>query len=427
MSDAPRRSRWRPTGLEVELATRYLRGRRLTRGASLTTSIAIGGVAVGVMALIVILGVMNGLRDDLRDRILTANPPLRILTFGASLRMDDWRMVLDSVRRVPGVVAAAPEVLTQSVILNSAKYPSAVDLVGVASDTGSRPASTLARYITRGDLQFQTTRADVDGGIILGHRLANRLSAFPGDEVEILAIASGQVNRVMGMAIPRRWRFEVTGLFDTGMYQYDDGFAVLPLAVAQQVAGLDTAVTGIQIDLADPWMAPALGRRLEESFGYPYRALDWQAQNATLFSALKLEKLAMGLIIFFIMIVAAFNIVGTLTMVVAEKTREIGILQAMGLPARAIGRVFLLQGGVIGGIGTALGVVLGIGIGLVVDQSGWIRIDPAVYYIDRLPVHTEPRDVLIVVAMSLGIALLATILPSRTATRLTPVVAIRHE
>jgi len=219
----------------------------------------------------------------------------------------------------------------------------------------------------------------------------------------------------------------VTGLFDTGMYQYDDGFAVLPLAVAQQVAGLDTAVTGIQIDLADPWLAPALGRTLEESFGYPYRALDWQAQNATLFSALKLEKLAMGLIIFFIMIVAAFNIVGTLTMVVAEKTREIGILQAMGLPARAIGRVFLLQGGVIGGIGTILGVVLGIGIGLVVDQSGWIRIDPAVYYIDRLPVHTEPTDVLIVVTMSLGIALLATILPSRSATRLTPVDAIRHE
>ncbi len=426
MSVERSRFRW-PNRLEIGIALRYLRGRRATRGASLTTAIAIGGVTVGVMALIVVLGVMNGLRDDLRDRILTANPHLRVLTYGTSLQMNDWRQVLDTVRADPDVVAAAPEVLTQSVVLNSARYASAVDIIGFDPDTGSRAASPLAQYITKGDLHFETTLTDVDGGIILGYRLANRLSVFPGDPVELIAIASGEVNRALGLAIPRRWRFEVTGLFDTGMFQYDDGFAVLPLKAGQRLAGLGDAVTGVQIQLADPWTAPAVGVRLEERLGYPYRTLDWQAQNATLFSALKLEKLAMGLIILFIMVVAAFNIVGTLTMIVSDKTREIGILQAMGLPAASVGRVFVLQGAVIGSVGTMLGTTAGILVGYILNASGIIRIDPAVYFIDRLPVHIEALDVIVVILTSLAVALLATVLPSRSATRMTPVEAIRHE
>lgn len=420
----PRRSLRR---LEWTIAARYLRGRRRGRGASLITFIATGGVAVGVMALIVVLGVMNGLRDDLRDRILTANPHLRILTFGTSLQMDDWRGALDTIRATPGVVAAAPEVLSQTVILNSARYPAAIDLIGVDPDTGSRSATSIGAYITEGDLRFRTTRDDVDGGILLGHRLANRLSAFTGDVVEVLSVGSGKINRVLGVEIPRRWRFEVTGTFDTGMYQYDDGFAVLPLAAAQQVAGLGAAVTGIEIRLRDPWAAQAIGDSLVNRLGYPYRALAWQDQNASLFSALELEKLGMGLVILFIMLVAAFNIVGTLTMVVTDKTREIGILQAMGLPAPSLGRVFLLQGGLIGGMGTAIGMVLGLAVGYLLDRSGWIRIDPSVYFIDRLPVHIEVTDVAVVVVTSLLVAVLATLPPSWSATRLTPVEAIRYE
>jgi lipoprotein-releasing system permease protein len=420
-------ARWVPTPLEARLAARYLRGRGRFLGLSLNTVIAIAGVAIGVMALIVVLGVMNGLRDELRDRILVANPDLRVLTYGQSLRLEPWRGALDTVLADPGVVAAAPEIITQSVIRNRAGYVSAVNVVGIATDTGTRSVTTLPAKIVQGDLSFRTTQDSVDGGIILGFRLANRLSVFPGDQVDMVSSASAQINPAVGTIVPRFWRFEVTGLFETGMFQYDDAFVVMSLEQAQLFDGLGDAVTGIQVKVADPWDAPEVGNRLEQTLSYPYRSVPWQVQNATLFGALQLEKLGMGLIICIIMIVAAFNIVGTLTMVVADKTREIGILRAMGLTAAAVQRVFLAQGAIIGALGTTLGTLLGLALAYVVDRSGWIRIDPTVYFIDRLPVHVEPLDVLGVIVVSLAVALVATIHPSRAAAGLVPVEAIRHE
>jgi lipoprotein-releasing system permease protein len=416
-----------PTRLERAIALRYLKGRKKSRFASLTTIIAVSGVAVGVTALIVVLGVMNGLRDDLRDRILVANPHLRILTYGASLRMENWREALDSVRRHPDVLAAAPEVLTKSLILNSAEYAAAVDVVGFARDTGSMAVTPLSHYVKQGDLEFQTRTDSVQGAVVLGYRLAQRLSAYVGDVVTLVSPTSAKLNRVTGTRVPNLWKFEVTGIFDTGMYQYDDGFAVMDLATAQRFAGLGDAVTGIQIRLRDPWKAPQVGDTLQRRLGYPFRSFDWQSQNQSLFSALQLEKRAMGLIIGFIMLVAAFNIIGTLTMVVAEKTKEIGILQAMGLTPGGIGRVFLTQGAIIGGLGTAFGLLGGLLLAYLIDASGLIRIDPAVYFIDRLPVHLEVLDTVAVVLFSFLVAVVATLHPSRAAARLTPVEAIRHE
>jgi lipoprotein-releasing system permease protein len=417
----------RPSRLEWRIAARYLRSRRTTSVASLNTLISTGGVAVGVMALIVVLGVMNGLRNDLRERILVANPHLRILTYGAGLRMDDWQGALVQIRKEPGVVAAAPEVITQSLITTGHDYAEGVQVMGFDPDTGRVAVTTLPKAITKGDLSFKTSRLGVDGGIILGSRLAGRLGASPGDVVKLVSPASTKVNSALGYAVPRFWVFEVTGLFDTGMYQYDNQFVVMNRQTAQRFAGLGDAVSAIEVRVADPWQAPAIGERLEGRLGYPFRALDWQTQNASLFSALQLEKLAMGLIIFFIMVVAAFNIVGTLTMVVHDKTREIGILQAMGLTGQAVARIFLLQGAIIGLVGTTLGLIGGLGISYIVDKSGWIRINPAVYFIDRLPVNVEADDVVIIVVASLLIAVLATFYPSRSAARLTPVEAIRHE
>jgi lipoprotein-releasing system permease protein len=417
----------RPSRLEWRIARRYLRSRRGSRTASLTTVISTGGIAVGVMALIVVLGVMNGLRNDLRERILVANPHLRILTYGAGLRMDDWRKVLATVRRQPGVVAAAPEVISQAGITAGQDYGEGVNLVGFDTDTGAHSVTSLPGAIKKGDLSFKTTKPNVDGGILLGMRLANRLSVYPGDVVTLVPVTEARVNPALGVAVPRFWRFEVTGLFDTGMFQYDNQFVVVRRDVAQRFTGLGDAVSGIAVRVDDPDQAPAIGAAIEQRLGYPYRALDWQTQNASLFSALQLEKLAMGLIIFFIMVVAAFNIVGTLTMVVADKTREIGILRAMGLTSPAVARIFLLQGAVIGAVGTAIGLTAGLVVAYVVDKSGWIRINPAVYFIDHLPVHVEASDVLIIVLASLAIAMLATVYPSRTAAGLTPVDAIRHE
>ncbi|HXE58309.1 MAG TPA: ABC transporter permease [Gemmatimonadales bacterium] len=416
-----------PSRLELRIASRYMRSRKSTRSLSLNTVISVGGVAVGVMALVVVLGVMNGLRNDLQERILVANPHLRILTFGPGLRMDDWRRAMAEVKRDPGVVAVAPEVISQALVTTGHDYAEGVQVLGVPSDTGAVAVTSLPRSLTRGDLSFATKRPNVDGGIILGHRLANRLSVVPGDFVTLLSFSGAQVNPALGVAIPRYWRFEVTGLFDTGMFQYDNSFVVLPLPVAQRFTGLGEAVSGLQVRVRDPDQAPAVGERLERRLGYPYRALDWQTQNASLFSALQLEKLAMGLIIFFIMIVAAFNIVSTLTMVVTDKTKEIGILQAMGLPAPAIRRIFLVQGAIIGVVGVALGLAGGFAVALVVDRWRWIRIDPAVYFIDHLPIHIEPLDVVVVVLASLALAIVATLHPSHSAARLTPVEAIRHE
>jgi lipoprotein-releasing system permease protein len=417
----------RPSSLEWRLARRYLRSRRSSSAASLNTVISAGGVAVGVMALIVVLGVMNGLRNDLRERILVANPHLRVLTFGAGLRMDDWRKVLQIIRKQPGVVAAAPEVISQAGITAGQDYGEGVNLVGFDADTGAHSVTSLPQSIRQGDLSFRTTKPNVDGGVLLGARLANRLSVYPGDVVTLVPVTQAKVNPALGVAVPRFWRFEVTGLFDTGMFQYDNQFVVVKMEVAQKFTGLGDAVSGIAVRVADPDLAPEIGELLEKRLGYPYRSLDWQTQNASLFSALQLEKLAMGLIIFFIMVVAAFNIVGTLTMVVADKTREIGILRAMGLTSPAVARVFLLQGAVIGGVGTAIGLTTGLTVAYVVDKSGWIRINPAVYFIDHLPVHVEASDVLVVVLASLAIAVLATVYPSRAAAGLTPVDAIRHE
>ncbi len=418
-----------PTRLERSIAIRYLKGRRKSRFASLTTMIAVGGVAIGVTALIVVLGVMNGLRDDLRDRILVANPHLRILTYGASLRMENWREALATVRADPRVVAAAPEVITKSLILNQADYPAAVDVVGYAPGEGSEAVTSVAKYITRGDLRFRAGVDSVQGGIALGYRLAARLSVAVGDVVNLVppTAAKAPVNRVLGRPVPQFWTFQVTGIFETGMYQYDDQFALMDIATAQRFAGLGDAVTGIQIRLADPWRAPEVGDSLIRQLGYPFRSLDWQSQNQSLFSALQLEKRAMGLIICFIMVVAAFNIIGTLTMMVAEKTKEIGILQAMGLSPRGIGRIFLAQGAIIGALGTFAGFLGGLLLSWVIDRTGIIRIDPTVYFIDQLPVHLEVLDIVAVMAFSFAVALVATIHPSRSASRLTPVEAIRHE
>lgn len=416
-----------PTGLERRIALRYLRGRKATRATSLSTRIATAGVAIGVAALITVLGIMNGLHDDLRDKILVGNPHIHVLTFGATLRVDHWRQALDSIRTDPAVVAAAPEVLVKSLLLNSANYAAAVDVIGLDPDTTARAVTTLPRTV-QGDLSFTPKGDSLDGGIILGARLADRMSTYVGDVVTLISANERlAINRAVGRPTPRFWKFEVTGTFKTDMYQYDDGFAVMRLDVAQRFAGLGDAVSGIQVRVRDPWQAREVAARLEAKLGYPYRTEAWQDQNSSLFGALKLEKLGMGLIIAFITVVAAFNIIGTLTMIVGEKTREIGILLAMGLTPASIGRIFLAQGATIGVVGTAGGLGLGVLVSLLLDRSGIIRIDPSIYFIDHLPVHLEPLDVAVVILVSLGIALAATLPASRWASRLQPVEAIRHE
>jgi lipoprotein-releasing system permease protein len=415
------------SGVEWWIAGRYLRSRRASRFVSLITLIAVSGVALGVMALIVVIGVMSGLQRDLREKILVANPHLRVLTYGEGLRLDDWAKTLATVRRDPHVVAAAPFVLSQGMLSAGHDYTEGVAVIGMERDTGRAAVTGLAKSFVSGDLRFATRERDVDGGVVLGRRLAQRLSVYPGNVVTLISPAGSKFNPAIGAYVPRYWRFEVTGLFETGMYEYDNSYVVMPREVAQRFAGLGSAVTGIEVRVQDPWKAGEVALELETRLGYPYRALDWSAQNSQLFSALKLEKLAMAVILLLIVLVAAFNIVSTLTMTVGDRTKEIGILRAMGMTAGQIRRIFVTQGVVVGVVGTAVGTIGGVLLAAAVGTYHLISLDPTVYFIDHLPVDLAPTDVLTVIVASLAIAALATVYPSSQAARLQPVEAIRHE
>ncbi len=412
--------------LELAIAWRYLRSRRGSKLLSLISVIAIGGVVIGVSALIVIMGVMTGLQDDLREKILIGSPDVRVLNYGSDMVLRDWRPTLRKVKANPGVVAAAPFVLTKALVGAGHKYSDGAYVMGIIPEgEGGPPVTTIRDFRSSGDFRFAT----LDGkqrGAVLGTRLANRLGVYPGVDSITLTTVGTELNAVTGTPIPREVRLEVTGVFDTGMYEYDNGYIYVSLPVAQRLADLGDAVTGLEVRTKNRWDAPRVAEQLATTLGYPYRTEDWQAQNNSLFSALKLEKLGMTFILLLIILVAAFNIVGTLTMVVADKTKEIGILRAMGMPAASIRRIFLMQGTLIGVVGTTLGLALGLLTAVGLDRYQLIKLDPQVYFINHLPVARTPLDIGVTVGASLLIAAVATIYPAVQASRLYPVEAMRE-
>jgi lipoprotein-releasing system permease protein len=369
--------------------------------------------------------VMTGLQRDLQQKILGTNPHIFVFEQGRGFRMGNWQQVLPRVTG-PGIVAAQPFVMTQVAVTPGSEYAQPGTLFGIDPKASPVPMSTIEEQIREGKLSIGPTESGRPG-VLMGRRLADKLGVLPGDYVTIGSFEN--IRRgPLGELMPRMAQFEITGVFTTGMYEYDTQNMYSTIPAVQEMLGIgpDT-ISGIAVNVDDPWAAREIGATLSARLGYPYWTNDWMTLNQSLFSALKLEKIAMGVILLLIVVVAAFNIVTQLIMVVTDKTKEIGILKSMGMTDRTVLRVFMLQGLAIGLIGTALGAVGGLALVWLLDRYNFIEIPGDVYFIDKLPVALDPVDIGLILILSVLISFIATIYPARRASRLLPVEAIRHD
>lgn len=417
--------------LEWFVARRYLSSRRTGRRLlSLSTFIAIGGVAVGVMALLVVIAVMTGLQRDLQAKILAGTPHIYLFEEGSGLRLGNWREVLARVERMPGVVAGSPLVQPSVMVARTLDYAQPGILYGVDADSAREPVSEVERGLLSGEYSLGPMAAqrsfDALPGVLLGRQLAARLVVLPGDTLLVGTLENLSIDP-LGNMLPALRQFVVTGTVTTGMYDYDNMNLYAHLTDVQEFLDLPPDTIGmLAINISDPWQARSVAISIRDELGYPYRVDNWTDIHASLFSALRLEKLAMAVILSLIIIVAAFNIVSMLTMVVADKRREIGILKSMGMTDGMVLRIFMLQGITIGAIGTLLGGLAGTVLILLLDRYQFIELPGDVYFLDTLPVALDPFDVMLIVVLSLVVAFGATIYPALQASRMQPVEAIRE-
>ncbi len=411
---------------ELFIGLRYLKAKRKQTFVSLITLISIAGVMVGVTALIVVLAVMNGFKEDLREKILGVTSHVVISRFDGNIRA--YEKVMAQVEEVPGVTAATPFIYTQ-VMISSRQTISGAVLRGIEPETAAKVIN-LPRNLRNGSLE-ELGIADRSGdmrttpGIILGNELARNLGVARGDPITVIS----PLGRLTPLGqVPRSQTFRVAGIFESGMYEYDSTIAYVSLWAAQRFLGIGDRVTGIEVRVDDIYQADRVARAVGKALaGYPYWSRDWMRMNRNLFSALKLEKIVMFIILTLIILVAAFNIIGTLIMVVIEKTRDIAILKSMGATRRSIMKIFMIEGAVIGLVGTLLGLVGGYTLCKLLATYQFIELPPDVYYISTLPVKMDPIDVTLIVLAAIVISLVATVYPAWQASRLDPAEAIRYE
>ncbi len=405
---------------EVFLGLRYMKAKRKQAFISVITIISVLGVMVGVMSLVVVLSVMNGFRADLMSKILGVNSHILVLSYGGPF--DNYEAQTRQVDQVKGVVAATPFIYAQVMVKRAGNVSGAI-LRGLDPDSAGAVVG-IEDMIKMGSLASLKESQEGPPPIIVGRELSRQLGVFPGDLLTVVS-PEGKLTP-MGRA-PNTRDYRVSAIFDSGMYEYDASMVYVSLAEAQDLLGMGDQVTGLEVKVSDPYQSEEAGKGIQERLGYPFWTKDWKMMNRSLFSALKLEKITMFVILTMIVLVGALNIISTLVMVVMEKTREVAILRAMGASAKSVMSVFMIQGVLVGVTGTLSGLASGLGICYLLAKYRFIKLPADVYYISTLPVKVELGDVLFVGSAAILISFLATLYPSWYASRLNPVEALRYE
>jgi len=404
---------------ELHVALRYLLAKRKQAFISVISAISTLGVVVGVMALVIALALMTGLQQELRDRIVGSNPHIYVWKHSG---IPDYEEEADKLHQIPGVVGAAPAILGKALISASSDQ-AFVSIKGI--DPKLEPSVTaIGPAMRTGSLDALAPKGPDDpGGILLGTDLANSLGVAAGDSVSLLT-PQGTLTP-MGM-IPRARRLRVAGTFNLGLFEVDSTFGFVSLDVAKRLFDRDD-VELIQLKVDDIYRAPAIARSITRTLGNDYSTEDWAAMNRSLFSALTLEKMAISLTIGLIVMVAALNIVASLILLVMEKHRDIAILKTMGASARSVTVIFMMQGLLIGIVGTSVGAAAGYVTAWALDRYKVIHVPVDVYQVSYVPFTLLPLDLVLVIVSAILVCFVATIYPSRQAARLDPAQALRYE
>ena len=417
---------------ELFIGLRYLKAKRKSTFISIITFISTAGVALGVMALIVVLAVMTGFEEDLKEKILGTNAHIVVIRSGTP--MEDYRSVMEKLKSFKGVQAATPFIYNQ-VMLSSGKNVSGVVLRGIDVAT-DRQVTRLSKSVVEGSIDALDPKmgqgTDATAGLMIGKELAKHLNLSLGDKVNVIS-PMGNITP-LGM-MPRMKPFKVTGIFNTGMFEYDSTLAYVSLDQAQRFFDLGDTVTGIQLKVDDVYHTGELTRSINREMGSGFYARDWMQMNKNILFALKTEKIVMFVILTLIVLVAAFGIASTLFMVVMEKTRDIAILKSMGATGASIMKIFVLEGLIIGVIGTLFGVVSGLLVALnlepIIDViqkiTGQNFFSKDIYYLDHFPSLVVESDVVLISVTAILISFLATLYPAWQASRMLPAEALRYE
>lgn len=402
---------------EFFIAKRYLTAKRKQAFISVITFISILGITIGVMALIIAIALITGFQKDVRDKILGATSHLMVQDLSGE-GLKDYPQIMAKIKELQGVKSVSPVAFDMVLISSPSKNQPAM-LKGMDLELERKQSSWLEQ-LESGQLPAETKRE----GILLGHDLALTLSVGIGDTVNVLTDTWRQ--SPMGL-VPKRKIFVVTGIFATGLFEFDSSTALVSLPVAQKFFGLRDSVSYLQVMIDDIFAAPAYKERFRSVLPPLAYVTTWMELNKSLFSALKLEKNIMFLTITLIVFVAALNIIATLILMVMEKTRDIGILIAMGATRQSIRKIFFLQGSLIGIVGTALGTILGLLWCVLANMFKLIKVPVDIYQISHVPFHIKALDLCIIIGVSLLISFLSTLFPSHRASKTDPVVALKYE